>query len=225
MPITKYDDLKFNIVVEGFKQRRRRIRDRQLMVRMNKLVGKQSFRHQKNQPKPEPKVFNFPEKAQELYDAAFRKYWNMPEGVTAEEYALYWGLKDSLRYEKKLALRIMHLAYGFLNGKKYSEIESSTHSHINLFEKKNKDVEESITGILKNIWYTARKHYEGDSRELAQRWAEWVDDLREHIKSQSLQLGKTGKQIQETISEVSEGKETPHAEATEEQTMQTDSLG
>ena len=133
--------------------------------------GRQSFKHGKDQPKPEPKVFNFPEDVQEIYDEAYAKYWNLNDRVSVLE---------------KARIRAMHLAYGFLNGLPYAKIESDTRANLNFFKDRDgwdKDGQpEHRNGFLKQVKNIARRYSEIDIREFEQSWAEWTDGLYEHIE-------------------------------------------
>ena len=133
--------------------------------------GRQSFKHLKDQPKPEPKVFTFPENVQEIYDEAYAKYWNLNDRVSVLE---------------KARIRAMHLAYGFLNGLPYAKIESDTRANLNFFKDRDgwdKDGQpEHRNGFLKQVKNIARRYSEIDIREFEQSWAEWTDGLYEHIE-------------------------------------------
>lgn len=126
----------------------------------------QSFRHQKDEPRPEPRKWPVPrENSQEVYDEATAKYWN-----------LHHHRVNILRKEA----RINHLAYGFLRGVPYKEMEITTHDRLDTFEDQAQDYPERR--IFAKIRAVAKRHNTMDARDFNQRWAEWIDNARDYLK-------------------------------------------
>lgn len=130
----------------------------------------QSFRHQKDQPKPE--VREWPKEGdQEAYNDAWDKFWNLQHHRVTK-----------LRKEA----RISHLAYAFLRGVPYKVVEQGTHDVVHAFEDQHEDTDERAKErrIFDRVKGMAKKFYEGDVRDFQQKWAEWVDDAKAHVLMQ-----------------------------------------
>lgn len=132
------------------------------------MMQKQSFKHKKDEPRPEPKKFKDFDNAQELFDDAWDKYW---------------GLGDKRRNILRRQARVAHLAYGFLRGREYHEIENSTHANLGLFEDQRiADIKERR--LFAEVWKMIREFSEEEPQVISQKWAEWCDDAKEYIKEQ-----------------------------------------
>lgn len=143
----------------------------------------QSFRHQKDKPRPEPRVYPEPkENSQEIYDEAEFKFFNLQRYRTQQ-----------LRKEARLS----HLAYAFLRGTPYSQAEQKTHSIIDMFEDQitPSDVQFRERRIFDKVKSMA-KRFAADmnikEQVFLQKWAEWVDDAKDHIKKQHPEVAKEG---------------------------------
>jgi hypothetical protein len=132
---------------------------------------RQSFRHDKNKPKPEPR--NWPEpkdNAQDIYDEAEAKFWGLHRYRT-----------NKLRKEA----RISHLAYAFLRGVPYHIVENQTHDVLDTFIDLHEGTDiEKERRIFDAVRRTAKKFNEMEDQVFAQKWAEWIDDAKEHILKQ-----------------------------------------
>lgn len=76
------------------------------------------------------------------------------------------GLYRHRTVDVRRAARTAHLALGFLRGRAYHEMERKTYAAPSFDE-----VEKLV-----------RRYGEGDQRELVQRFANWLDDAKAHLK-------------------------------------------
>lgn len=135
--------------------------ERHILTKGRALLGKYNKSHAKGQPHPaEPDyvarakkwmtehttegVFN--DEAQQAVDKAYEKFWGLQRYRTL-----------TLRREARNSL----LAYGFLRGKSYAEIESNGCYELPDFNQ---------------VKRMAEKFCEDDLRVIRQRWAEWLED-------------------------------------------------
>lgn len=117
---------------------------------INVLTQQQSFRHAKDAPRPDERT-NWPdiEDAQQKSDDA---------------YDLFWGLHRHRTQELRRTARINHLAYGFLRGVPYKNMENGAYDFPNL-----KKVEE-----------TAKRFYDYGDNLFKMVWDNWVDEAKKH---------------------------------------------
>lgn len=149
--------------------------ERKLKGIMHFEAQRQSFRHEKDKPRPEPRKYPAPkENSQEIYDEATIKFFNLQRHRV-----------NAVRLEARLS----HLAYAFLRGQPYSLVEQSTHDVIDTFEDQfqKTDTEFKERRIFDKVKAMA-KRFSADAgikdQIFQQKWAEWIDDAKAHLKSQ-----------------------------------------
>lgn len=163
-----------NLVIEIHKHTTEAQSSRRIEKRAKKQyfheIHHQCFKHGKDEPKPEPRVYTH-DGDEEVMQLAFAKYWNLHHRRTT-----------ILRREA----RIMHLANSFLKGRAYAEIENKTHNLIHSFEdqKTENNVEKKEKRIFSQVWKMILKYSDLDIRELSQKWAEWEESAKEYILEQ-----------------------------------------
>lgn len=141
---------------------------------------KQSFKHDKDQPRPEPRKYPDPvEGSQERYDEAEAKYWNLHQSRTV-----------TLRKQQ----RINHLALAFLRSVPYSTVEEKTHQDLTSFETRiipssgDRVKNKTIRRIFDAVERVAKTHFEDRSdtfeQVFQQKWAQWMDEAKAHLLKQ-----------------------------------------
>lgn len=138
----------------------------------------QSFKHKKDEPRPEPRVWK-EDGNQEAYDEATAKYWNLHQSRTV-----------TLRKQQ----RVNHLALAFLRSVPYSTVEAKTHQDITSFETRivpsngDRVKNKTIRRIFDAVERTAKSHFEdaSDTAEqiFQQKWAEWIEEAKAHLLAQ-----------------------------------------
>lgn len=114
-------------------------------------------KHKKDEPKPKARVQpeNFPENAQELYDEAELKRWNLWEKRTREV---------------RQQARVIHLAYNFILNNSYNVVEQDPRYPLN--EK-----------LAERVQAAAMRYWDGDHRLFRQKFAEWLDEAKKYVAS------------------------------------------
>jgi hypothetical protein len=171
-------DCQTELMIETFRRQRELMKQRRALRSLHWSTNRQSFKHNKSTPRPEPREFDSKGKTDEEVQEVCNE---------SVEFLKYWNMDESRRARQKYELRAMHLAYGFLNGLPYSKIETDSNSPASFFEERDTyraDTKQKIhhNGFLKTILKYARRFSEWGQPELMQKFAEWEDGLREHIK-------------------------------------------
>jgi hypothetical protein len=157
--------------IRKVEEKQQRIKDFESQAGVRRGSG--WFRHGPEQKRPEPRVYPEPrEDTQEVYDEATVKFFNLHRHRT---------------HELRKAARISHLAYGFLRGTPYSEIENKTHDRLDTFEDQHKEFKERR--IFDLVRREAKRFAPSDMdiRVFAQKWAEWIEDAKNHLAKQVAQ--------------------------------------
>lgn len=130
--------------------------------------GSGYFRHQKDQPRPEPRKYPEPrDDTQKVYDDATAEFFNLHRYRTV-----------ALRREA----RVFNLAYGFLKGIPYAAMEQKTHDGVSFFVSDTMPWEFSEKKTFDVVRREAKKLHNMTDQEFAQKWAQWYDAAKEHLK-------------------------------------------
>lgn len=151
MPHLHYMKVKIKTMAEEARIIRKE--EQKQMGWINFLCQKQSFRHGKDEPRPDERKWpEAKENAQEMSDAA---------------YELFWGLREHRVQKLRREARINHLAYGFLRGVKYSDMEKGSYDFPKL-----KEIEATAKRFATDLGDNSFKYM----------WDHWVDEAKKHFE-------------------------------------------
>jgi hypothetical protein len=138
--------LKVSIKALAYEAKLTRKRGHHFLKNGRKLMGIFSKKHQKDTPRPEIPVVTISNDHRHWADESYLSYWN-----------LHHHRVHTLRKES----RIQQLAYGFIRGKKYSEIEASGCHSLPDFD---------------DIYSCVEDHWEKGNNSLIAEFTTWVDE-------------------------------------------------